>query len=64
MQGTPVMVGVEETPTTGSSPNPNNRNALTGHFVLQVLLLTAQLHLTTWIMRRHQQVKALITTSH
>jgi len=28
------MVGVEETPTTGSSPNPNNRNALTGHFVV------------------------------
>jgi hypothetical protein len=32
--GHPVMVGVEETKTNGDIPNPKNRNALTGHFVV------------------------------
>ena len=32
--GNPVMVGVKETKNDGTVPNPNNRNALTGHFVV------------------------------
>jgi len=32
--GDPVMVGVKETKSNGTVPNPNNRNALTGHFVV------------------------------
>jgi RHS repeat-associated protein len=33
-KGNPVMVGVKETKTDGTVPNANNRNALTGHFVV------------------------------
>jgi hypothetical protein len=32
--GEPTMVGVKETRNNGTVPNPNNRNALTGHFVV------------------------------
>jgi len=32
--GNPVMVGVEQTRSDGTIPNPNNINALTGHFVV------------------------------
>jgi RHS repeat-associated protein len=32
--GNPVMVGVQQTKTDGTIPNPGNNNALTGHFVV------------------------------
>jgi hypothetical protein len=32
--GNPVMVGVEETKTDGTSPDPGNANSNTGHFVV------------------------------
>jgi len=32
--GNPVMVGVKETTASGTYPNANNANALTGHFVV------------------------------